>query len=108
MRAARAGEAGGKATSPATAPLRLMRKGYCDMANLDGQVALVTGAGTGVGRAAAVALAGAGASVVLCGRHEETLRETAKLAAQAGADSERIMVAPCDVAEADQVARMFE
>lgn len=47
------------------------------------RVAVVTGAGSGVGRATAVKLAQQGWSVVLIGRTESTLRETAELA---GAD----------------------
>jgi citronellol/citronellal dehydrogenase len=44
---------------------------------LDGRVALVTGGGTGLGRAAAAELRACGAEVVICGRREEVLRETA-------------------------------
>ena len=48
-------------------------------AEFKGHAALITGAGSGVGRAVAMALAGAGAAVVLVGRREEKLRETAAL-----------------------------
>lgn len=47
---------------------------------LDGQVVAVSGAGTGLGRAAALEMARLGATVVGCGRREEPLSETAKLA----------------------------
>lgn len=43
------------------------------------KVAVVTGAGSGVGRATAIKLAQAGWQVVLIGRREEPLRETAQL-----------------------------
>jgi NADP-dependent 3-hydroxy acid dehydrogenase YdfG len=43
------------------------------MARLDGQVAIVTGAGTGIGREAARMLAAEGAAVVVCGRRREPL-----------------------------------
>ena len=44
---------------------------------LEGQVILVTGGGTGLGRAAAAELIACGASVLICGRREEVLREAA-------------------------------
>lgn len=48
-----------------------------DIFNLDGKVALVTGANTGLGQAMAVALAGAGASIALVGRSAPDETETA-------------------------------
>ncbi len=48
---------------------------------LDGQVCVVSGAGSGLGREAALELARLGATVVGCGRREEPLAETAELAA---------------------------
>ena len=48
---------------------------------LEGQVAVVSGAGTGLGRAAALELVRLGATVVGCGRRPEPLAETADLAA---------------------------
>jgi citronellol/citronellal dehydrogenase len=44
---------------------------------LEGQVALVTGGGTNLGKAAAVELARCGASVLIAGRREDVLAETA-------------------------------
>lgn len=43
------------------------------MAELNGQVALVTGAGSGMGRETALLLAGSGATIVLVGRRREPL-----------------------------------
>jgi citronellol/citronellal dehydrogenase len=48
---------------------------------LEGQVCLVSGAGSGLGRETALELARLGAAVVGCGRREEPLAETAELAA---------------------------
>lgn len=45
--------------------------------SLNNKVALVTGAGTGIGRAIARRLADEGAHVMIVGRTENTLKETA-------------------------------
>ena len=47
------------------------------MAGLEGQIALVTGAGTGIGAAIATALDAAGATVALAGRRKEPLEDAA-------------------------------
>lgn len=47
-----------------------------ELANLSGQVAIVTGGGGGLGRAFAQGLAAAGASVVVTGRRESPLAST--------------------------------
>ena len=54
------------------------------MQQLDDQVALVTGAGTGIGRASAIALAQEGAYLVLVGRRQSPLDETAAVIRDAG------------------------
>jgi NAD(P)-dependent dehydrogenase (short-subunit alcohol dehydrogenase family) len=54
------------------------------MTNLNGKVALVTGAGSGIGKAAALALAQAGASVVVMSRTAEEIEATARQIEQAG------------------------
>lgn len=58
-----------------------------------GRVVLITGAGTGIGRVLAASYARAGASLVLAGRREAPLEETAALVSEAGA--------PCIVQAAD-------
>ena len=68
------------------------------------KVALVTGAGTGIGRAAALALHRSGFEVVLAGRREELLRETAEIADSGGNE---MLVVATDVAEPDQVRALF-
>ncbi len=75
------------------------------MADSNGKIALVTGAGSGIGRAASVALLREGWSVVLAGRHRETLDGTA---AGAGPDGARALAVPADVSDPDSVRVLFE
>jgi NAD(P)-dependent dehydrogenase (short-subunit alcohol dehydrogenase family) len=46
---------------------------------LEGRVALVTGAGRGIGRAISIALAQEGATLILTGRDLEALNETSRI-----------------------------
>ena len=68
--------------------------------SLQNKVAWVTGAGSGLGQAAALALAGNGARIVLSGRTENSLRETADLIAKAGGES---VIEVLDVSSAEAV-----
>lgn len=61
---------------------------------LDGQVALVTGAGSGIGAGIAVGFAEAGADIVLVGRSSGPLNETAALVRTQGRQA---TVLACDV-----------
>lgn len=61
---------------------------------LNGQVAVVTGAGRGIGAAIARKLAALGATTILCGRTQSTLENTAHAILEAGGKTE---VIPCDV-----------
>lgn len=65
------------------------------------RIALVTGAGSGIGRAAARALGAAGFSVVLAGRREAELVETAQ-------GREDMLVVPTDVTQAAAVTKLFD
>jgi NAD(P)-dependent dehydrogenase (short-subunit alcohol dehydrogenase family) len=65
------------------------------------RIALVTGAGSGIGRAAARALGAAGFSVVLAGRREAQLVETAQ-------GREDMLVLPTDVTQAAAVTKLFD
>lgn len=74
------------------------------MSASDDRVLWVTGAGSGIGRAAAVAAAAAGISVVVSGRRVEALRETARLAENAGGSTR---VLPLDVRDPEAVQRAY-
>jgi NAD(P)-dependent dehydrogenase (short-subunit alcohol dehydrogenase family) len=55
-----------------------------DLFNLDGRVALISGAGSGLGRQFAQTLAGKGATVALAARRREKLEETADMVREHG------------------------
>jgi 3-oxoacyl-[acyl-carrier protein] reductase len=67
---------------------------------LDGQVAVITGAGRGIGAAIAHELSRLGAAAVLCGRTRSALESTAQAIAQAGGKAEAV---PCDVTSLQSV-----
>ncbi len=71
----------------------------------EGQIAMVTGAGSGIGRATALALLEDGYSVVLAGRRREALERTV---AEAGPAGSRSLVFPADVADPDSVRGLFD
>ena len=70
------------------------------MANLEGRIALVTGASQGIGRACALELARAGATVVLAARNEAKLAEIAAEIVSAGG---KAAVFSIDVASSDSI-----
>jgi NAD(P)-dependent dehydrogenase (short-subunit alcohol dehydrogenase family) len=72
---------------------------------LDGQVCLVSGAGSGLGRETALELARLGATVIGCGRREEPLAETAALAAGLPGAFERETM---DIREEEAVERLID
>jgi len=72
------------------------------VAGLKGKIAWVTGAGTGIGKAGAIDLAKAGAHVVLSGRREDALKDTAKAIAKAKG---KCSVMPLDVSDRKAVDR---
>mmetsp|Transcript_115294 Transcript_115294/g.229758 ORF Transcript_115294/g.229758 Transcript_115294/m.229758 type:complete len:269 (+) Transcript_115294:52-858(+) len=72
---------------------------------LQGKVALVTGAGSGIGRTSALALANAGCSLVLTGRREGPLKETAQEIAACGGAS--ALVHPADLQDPTMVDSLF-
>jgi citronellol/citronellal dehydrogenase len=72
---------------------------------LEGQVCLVSGAGSGLGRETALELVRLGATVVGCGRREEPLAETATLAAGLAGSFEREAM---DIRDEEAVDRLLE
>lgn len=76
-----------------------------DRFRLDGQAAIVTGAGRGIGAATAVALAEAGADVLLSSR---TVEQLEAVAAQVEAAGRRAVVVPADLSDLDAVAGLAQ
>lgn len=68
--------------------------------SLQGQVAIVTGGGRGIGASIAVRLASLGTQVVICGRSQAPLTETAKKITAAGGRCEALV---CDLSSPDSV-----
>jgi len=75
------------------------------MFDLNGQVALVTGASRGLGKAMAQALAEVGATVVLVARNRDTLQQSAEEIRSKGG---KAVIAVCDVTDEEQVTAMAE
>src|SRR3954470_9057987 len=83
---------------PARMPSQVFAQGL-----LDGQVVVVTGGGSGLGRATAVERAACGATVVVAGRRQEPLDETASLC-----EGGRCTGFTCDIREEDQVTSFVD
>jgi 7-alpha-hydroxysteroid dehydrogenase len=75
-----------------------------DRFRVDGQVAVVTGAGRGIGAAAALALAEAGADVVISARTEQQLLETARAVEATGRQAHVVVADLNDVDQARGLA----
>ncbi len=78
---------------------------------LDGQVALITGAGRGIGRGCAIELARAGASVVLAARTESDLQQVVAeidaLELASGSAPARALPVSADVSDEAQVSELI-
>ena len=77
--------------------------GILERFRLDGQVAIVTGAGRGIGAATALAYAEAGADVVVAARSRDQIERTAEAARQHGV---RALPVSCDVLERVQLENL--
>ena len=73
------------------------------MGKLDKKVAIVTGGGTGIGRSIALTFAKEGASVEVCGRTSDTLREVVN---EINALGKRALAVTVDVRLKEQVQNM--
>ena len=67
------------------------------------KIAIITGAGSGIGRAVAIALHDEGWSLVLAGRREKQLKETAELC-----NPERTLVVPTNITDPISVQHLFQ
>jgi citronellol/citronellal dehydrogenase len=72
---------------------------------LEGQVCIVSGAGTGLGKASALELARLGATVVACGRRPEPLEAVVAAIGEIGAVAE---AEPMDVRDEEAVERLVD
>ena len=75
------------------------------MGQLEGKVAIITGAGTGIGKGIAGVFAREGATLVIASRKQENLERTAAALRPGGAT---VAVVPTDVTVEAQVAGLFE
>ncbi len=76
-----------------------------DLFSLQGDVAIITGAGRGIGRAIAIAFAQAGASVVCAARTQADIDDTARQCRQNGGSA---LAVACDVSNEEDLAKLVK
>jgi NAD(P)-dependent dehydrogenase (short-subunit alcohol dehydrogenase family) len=75
-----------------------------ELERFDSKTVIITGGGTGIGLAVANRFHQEGADVVICGRREPVLREAA---AVIGAAPDRLLTVVADIADEEDVGRLF-
>ena len=73
---------------------------------LKGKVAVLSGGSRGIGNRIALALAAEGANLCICGRNEDTLKETSKAVTVAGVDVETVVADVSVAADADRFVKV--
>jgi NAD(P)-dependent dehydrogenase (short-subunit alcohol dehydrogenase family) len=71
------------------------------------RVALITGSSSGIGRLTAISLAKQGWNVVVSGRRQSELEETARLCKENGKEGTSTLVVAGDVGDEGNVKRLF-
>lgn len=79
------------------------------MKRFKNKTVIITGAGSGIGRATAIRFAQEGAEVVLVGRNQEKLMETAQLLPQdhSWIHDDNYLTITCDISSYEQVTKMM-
>jgi 3-oxoacyl-[acyl-carrier protein] reductase len=83
----------------------LERAAMSEQFEVDGQVAIVTGASSGIGRAIAERFAEGGASVVICSREQENVEPVAEEVRKKGGEA---LAVECDVTDRNAVESLVE
>lgn len=86
--------------------LALRRRGFAELARLDGRHAIVTGANSGIGRATTAALAALGARVTMVCRDRGRAETARDEIARATNGAARLTIERCDLARLDDVAAL--
>jgi len=75
------------------------------MTDLNGKIAIVTGASGGIGQAVAVAMATAGADVAICGQNKDRLAATAELISATG---RKVLSYSMNIGQAESIQQTVE